>query len=201
MSAAASKTFIHNTSSLIGDTYFYGGRQGTVDARLKANPVLAAVYALENIPLLYFALSCTIVSIAVKAKLFYDARKTINNATYSKTTQKDMWKKCDVKNVEAYLSRRHVLLQQRFESIGCQIMSAQWNEAASEPVVSSVVIMTIDITNSVIKVSHFVIFKNKKGLIALQSVSITEIVQHTSKNMKTSAMETLVHQYTKTQSI
>ncbi len=138
----------------IGDTYFYGGRQGVVDIRLKSNQVLAAVYALENIPLLYFALSCTTVYVAVKTKLFYDARKAINNATHARTTQKDMWKKCVVKNVEAYLSRRQVFLQRRFDSIGCQIMSAQWNEAASEPVLSSVAVMTVDTTNNVIKVGH-----------------------------------------------
>jgi hypothetical protein len=138
----------------IGDTYFYGGRQGIVDIRLKANPVLAAVYALENVPMLYFALCCTIVSVAVKTKLFYDARKVINNATHARTIQKDMWKKCVVKNVEAYLSRRQVLLQRSFDSIGCQIMSAQWNEAVSEPVLSSVAVMTVDTTNNVIKVGH-----------------------------------------------
>jgi hypothetical protein len=123
-----------------------------VDIRLKGNPVLTAAYALENIPLLYFLLCCTIVLIAVKAKLVYDARKAAKNPTCARTTQKDMWKRCVVKNVEAYLSKRHVLLQRRFESIGCQIMSAQWNESTSEPVISSVVVMTVDTTNSVIKV-------------------------------------------------
>ena len=114
-----------------GDTYFYGGRQGVVDVRLKSNPVLSAVYALENVPLLYFVLSCVIVTAAVKAKLFYDARQVINNATYVRTTKKDMWKKCEDKNVDEYLARRHVLLQTTFESIGCQMISVQWDEAAT----------------------------------------------------------------------
>ena len=128
-----------------------------MDIRLKSNPVLSAAFALENVPLLYFLLSCAIVTVAVKAKLYYDAQQVINNATYVRTTKKDMWKHCVVKNVNDYLAQRQVLLQTGFESIGCQMMSVQWNEVAKEPVVSSVVEMTVDATNAVIKVSAAVV--------------------------------------------
>ena len=123
-----------------------------MEIRLKSNPVIAATYTMETVPLLYLALSCSIVAAAVKAKLYYDARQVVNNATYARTTQKDMWKHCNVENVEAYLARRQILLQRRFESIGCQIISSQWNEATEEPVLSSMVVMTVDTTNAVIKV-------------------------------------------------
>ena len=119
---------------------------------MKSNPVLSATYTMEQVPLLYLLLSCFIVAVAVKSKLFYDARQVINNATYARTNQKDMWKHCDIKNVEAYLARQKILLQRRFESIGCQIISSQWNEVTEEPVLSSVVVMTLDTTNAVIKV-------------------------------------------------
>ncbi len=156
--------------SKLGDTYFYGGRQGVVDIRLKSNPVLSAAFVLENVPLLYFALSCAIVAAAVKGKLYYDARQVVNNATYVRTTKKDMWKNCVVKNINAYLARRKVLLQTGFESIGCQMLSVQWNEAATEPVMSSVVVMTVDTTNAVIKVIMPVVaFKFRYDFVAVDN--------------------------------
>jgi hypothetical protein len=126
-----------------------------VDVRLNANPVLSAAYSLENVPFLYLGISCAIVTAMVKAKLFYDAQQTINNATCISTEQKDMWKFCSVKNVETYFAKRNILLQRRFESMGCQMLCAQWNEPAIEPALSCVVVMTVDTTNSVIKVFKF----------------------------------------------
>lgn len=164
-----------------------------MDIRLKSNPVLSATYTMEKVPLLYLVLSCFIVAVAVKAKLFYDARQVINNATYARTNQKDMWKHCDVKNVEAYLARRKILLQRRFESIGCQIISSQWNEVTEEPVLSSVVVMTVDTTNAVIKVRNdFVVLGICANHTAPQSVTITEIVRFTSKDSQSSSIDTLV---------
>jgi hypothetical protein len=135
-----------------GDTHFYGGHQGDVDRRLRSNPVLSAVYKLDSLPTLYLALSCGIVAIIVKGKLFYDARQIKNRATFAKTIQKDMWKRCLVENVEAYISKRQIMLQSRFESMGCQLLNSQWKEAATDTVVSSVIVMIVDLTNAVIKV-------------------------------------------------
>ena len=158
--------------------------------------MLTAVYNLESVPLLYLVLSCAIVALSVKSKLFYDSRQIQNNATYAKTTQRDMWKHCLVGNVEAYLSRRQILLQSRFESLGCQIMNSQWKEAAADPVTSMVVVMTVDLTNSVIKVCKyngmFKIFHQNCNNAVLQCIIITEIVRIDRKDSKTTPIETLV---------
>jgi hypothetical protein len=135
-------------------------------------------------------MSCAIVTAAVKAKLYYDARQVVNNATYVRTTKKDMWKQCVVKNVDTYLAHRHVLLQTAFTSIGCQMMSVQWNETAAEPVISSVVVMTVDTTNAVIKVSDTSLQNLFNTL--LQSITVTEVVRFDCRESKTSAIELLV---------
>jgi len=74
-----------------------------------------------------------------------------------------------------------------------QIISSQWNEVTEEPVLSSVVVMTVDTTNAVIKVRNdFVVLGICANHTAPQSVTITEIVRFTSKDSQSSSIDTLV---------